>query len=65
MLYYSDEARNSAIEGIDKLMVEVNGISGERLDYATASDICRYLAVLKEEIEKERAKFASCENWRV
>ena len=53
LLYYSNEARRSAIEEIRKLIQTVYAIPGNVLEYNDASAIARYLEKLADEIERE------------
>lgn len=56
MIYYTNEARKSAIENISRLIVKIGEIPGNILNYSDATMVNLYLARLKEEIEKEIKK---------
>ena len=53
MLYYSNKARQSHINSIDKLMKKVASIPENVLDYTSATSVIRYLADYKSLIETE------------
>ena len=53
MLYYSDEARISAIESIRDCMKKISTIKGSELSYTDASKTNRFLSMLIDEIMKE------------
>ena len=53
MLYYSDEARQSAINNISELIAKIGTIPGNYLDYTSARDITKHLADLQKIISKE------------
>jgi hypothetical protein len=54
MLYYTDEARESAIKNIDRLKEVVAGIPTEHLNFTDAVKLCNYLDDLKTAINKEK-----------
>ena len=54
MLYYSDEARQSAINNISELIVKIGTIPGNYLDYTSARDLTKHLADLQKIISKEK-----------
>ena len=54
MIYYTDEARKTAIENIKKLMPIVANIPGDVLSFTTASDINYYLSSFAEAIITEQ-----------
>lgn len=56
MLYYTEEARKSAIKNINELIVKVGKIPGNYLDYTSATEITRHLSDLIKVIEKENRK---------
>jgi hypothetical protein len=56
MIYYSDQARETAKENISRLVQLVASIPGNVLSYNEANDINYYLLVLKNEIEREQNK---------
>lgn len=56
MIYYTNEARKSAIENISRLIVKIGEIPGNILNYSDVTMVNLYLARLKEEIEKEMKK---------
>lgn len=53
MIYYSNEARNTAITRIKELIPKIASIPGDVLSYSDASDTISYLGNLLNEIEKE------------
>ena len=54
MLYYSDEARQSAIDNISELIAKIGTIPGKYLDYTSARDLTKHLADLQKIISKEK-----------
>lgn len=56
MMYYTTEARKSAVKRIDDLMSKIASVSGDQLSYTDSTDAIRYLGMLKDEIEKEDKK---------
>lgn len=53
MLYYSNEARKSAIDNISELIVKIGTIPGNHLDYTSARKLTTYLSDLQNIISKE------------
>lgn len=53
MMYYSNEARVSAIRNINSLIDTINHIPGNVLSFSESSDIAKYLNQYKNEIIKE------------
>lgn len=53
MMYYSDEARMSAIESISDCIKKISTIKGSELSYTDASTANRFLSMLIDEIMKE------------
>lgn len=56
MIYYSDQARETAKENISRLIKLVAGVPGNVLSYNEASEINYCLFMLKNEIEREQNK---------
>ena len=56
MMYYTKEARESAMSNINELMSKIATVSGDQLSYTDAAAAIRYLGMLKDEIEKENKK---------
>ena len=54
MLYYSDEARQSAIDNISELIVKIGTIPGNYLDYTSARELTNHLTDLQRIISKEK-----------
>lgn len=54
MLYYSNDARNSAQNRIKELKEIINSAPGDVIPYAAAADLTRYLTMLSNLIEKEK-----------
>lgn len=54
MIYYTDKARETATENIERLVKVVMGMKSSELSFIDALDISHYLITLKEEIEKEK-----------
>ena len=63
MLYYSYEARKSAIEEIKHCIEQVSKVSGKELSYLDASATIKYLNMLINEIEKEGKEKKSKADW--
>lgn len=57
MLYYSSEARKSAVNRIKELIQVVGEIPGIFLSYNDAMSINYYLSMLINEVEKEDKRF--------
>lgn len=57
MLYYSSEARKSAVNRIQELIKVVGEIPGTYLSYNDAMSINYYLSMLINEVEKEDKRF--------
>lgn len=53
MMYYSDEARASAINEIKDCISKINEIPGDHLSYLDATKTTRFLSMLIDQIEKE------------
>ena len=53
MMYYSDEARMSAIESIRDCIEKIGRIKGSELSYQDSSKTSAFLSVLIGEIMKE------------
>lgn len=53
MLYYSNEARQSHIDEINKVIKTISEIPGGDLDFLTASSAVRYLQAYRDLIEQE------------
>ena len=53
MMYYSDEARESAINAIMNCMAKISSVKGSELSYQDASQTNRFLSMLIDEIKKE------------
>lgn len=53
MMYYSDEARMSAINAIQDCMEKIASVKGSELSYQDASKTNRFLSMLIDEIKKE------------
>lgn len=53
MLFYTEEARESAIESIFNCMCKIGSVSGSELSYTDAATVNKYLSMLVSEIEKE------------
>jgi hypothetical protein len=53
MLYYSDEARKSAISSIKECILKIGTIPGQHLSYSDARKTTTFLNMLIDEIEKE------------
>lgn len=53
MMYYSDEARLSAIENIRDCIKKISTIKGSELSYTDACKTNRFLSMLIDEIVKE------------
>ena len=53
MMYYSTEARRSALKAISESIKKVSEIPGDVLSYSDASQIIHYLMVLEDEVQKE------------
>jgi len=53
MLYYTDEARKSALDNIAECISAVNSIPWDRLPYGTACQIVKHLADLRKVIKAE------------
>ena len=53
MLYYTTEARRSAIDSIRDLQHKIGKIGGDKLSYLDASAAIQYLDLLKYEIIQE------------
>ena len=58
MLYYTEAARQNAIDRIKKHMVTVAEIPGDHLSYTDAHEIGIYLSRLIEAIEAESKQYA-------
>lgn len=56
MIYYTDKARETAEENIERLVKVVMNMKSSELSFIDALDISHYLITLKEEIEKEKGK---------
>ena len=56
MIYYSDEARKTAIDNISRLIPLVATISSDTLSFTDAADINYYLSSFKEAIISEQYK---------
>lgn len=56
MIYYTDKARDTATENIERLVKVIMGMKSSELSFIDALDICSYLNTLKDEIEKEKGK---------
>ena len=54
MLYYSDEARQSAINNISELIVKIGTIPGNYLDYTSARELTNHLTDLQRIISREK-----------
>ena len=52
-MYYSDEARTSAINEIKDCMSKISEIQGNHLSYLDATKTTRFLSMLIDQIEKE------------
>lgn len=59
MLFYSDEARTSAIKKIEDIIDKLGNIKCSELSYIDYLSIVRYLNMLKEEIIKESKSIES------
>ena len=53
MLYYSDEARMSAVSSIKNCIEKIGAIPGQYLSYSDARKTTAFLNMLIDEIEKE------------
>ena len=53
MMYYSQQARHSAMDRIQELCAKVAEIPGNVLNYNDATAIVNYLSDYRKEIEKE------------
>lgn len=56
MLYYTHEARNSAVDSIHDCIKKISRINGTELSYTDAATITRFLSMLEDEIVKEDKK---------
>lgn len=56
MIYYTDKARETAQENIERLVKVVMEMKSSELSFIDALDICSYLNTLKDEIKKEKGK---------
>ena len=54
MMYYTDEARMSAIYSIQDCIAKINSVPGDQLSYQDAGKTTRFLNMLIDEIKKER-----------
>lgn len=54
MIYFTDEARNTALENIRRLRAIIAGIPGDHLSFGDAQEIGHYLGVLCGAIENEQ-----------
>lgn len=54
MIYYSNRARKTAINNIEKLVGVIMGMKTNELNFTDAMSICYYLNTLKDEIQKEK-----------
>lgn len=61
MLYYSHEARDSAMKRITELCVKIGTIRGDELNYTDARAVTGFLQMLKAEIEQEDKRMAGIE----
>ena len=62
MMYYSSEARKSAVESIKHCIEKVSTIPGNVLSFNDSSMTIKYLNVLIDQIEKEGRKARYGEN---
>lgn len=53
MLYYSHEARQSAIENINKCIAAIYDTTEDELEYSTAMDTIKHLKDMRKVIETE------------
>lgn len=53
MLFYTEEARKSAINSILDCMNKIGNVKGSELSYTDAHTATKYLSMLIDEIEKE------------
>lgn len=53
MMYYSNEARMSAINAIQDCIEKIASVKGSELSYQDASKTNRFLSMLIDEIKKE------------
>lgn len=56
MIYYTDKARETAQENINRLVKVIMEMKSSELSFIDALDISSYLITLSEEIEKEKGK---------
>lgn len=56
MVFYTDKARKNATENIERLVKVVMEMKSSELSFTDALDICFYLNILKDKIEKEKGK---------
>ena len=54
MIYYSNKARKTAINNIEKLVGTIMKMKTSELAFSDAMEICYYLNTLKDEIKKEK-----------
>ena len=56
MIYYSNSARDIAINNISRLTKIIMEQKTSNLSFVDALDICYYLQTLKDELEKEKKR---------